>query len=159
MFTSPGGFAGFAAGTALTVGLLLSRHLLPFGLGYRLGLHWPWYTIVLVLGVAAAILAATLWLAGRLIEGAHNWKEGRVIGGAVLIAAVANTLFTLLVELFALRAGLRALVAMLGVPVIYGNLTAVLGKTSLFKAMAGILAGALSTMGAGFIIAAIVRGW
>lgn len=159
MFTSLGGFAGFAAGTALTVGLLLSPHLMPFGLGYRAGLQWPWSIIALVLGVAGGVLAAALWLAGRLIEGAKSWKESRVIGGAVLIAAVANTLFTLLVELFALRAGLRALIAMLGVPIIYGNLAAVLGRTSLYKAMAGILAGALATMGAGFIVAAIVRGW
>jgi hypothetical protein len=39
------------------------------------------------------------------------------------------------VDFFAFKSGLRALIAVAGVPFIYGNLSATLGKTSLKTAM------------------------
>jgi len=98
-------------------------------------------------------------LSAKLIKDAQSWKETRVIIGTVLVALVANVLFSVLVDFFTLASGMRALVAVVGVPVIYGNLGAVLGKTDLKKAMAPLFIGGLSTMGAAFIIAAILKGW
>ena len=54
---------------------------------------------------------------------------------------------------------MRALIAVAGVPVIYGNLSAVLGKTSIKDAMFSLFAGALATMGAGFIIVSLIKSW
>lgn len=159
MFKSWGSALGFLAGLGLTVGLLLSPYLLPWGWGEGLGLHWSAREIAFAAAAGLFVLAASLFIAGRLVKGAESWKQGRVIGGAVLIAAAANTLFSLLVEFFSLRSGWRALVAVLGVPVIYGNLGAVLGRTSLKNSMLSIFTSALATMGAGLIIAAIIRGW
>jgi hypothetical protein len=157
MFKSVGSFLGFIAGLALTVGLLLTPHLLPWG--YGIGLKWNWLQITLAAVCGLFVLAATLWGAGKLISGARSWKEGKLILGVIIIALVANTLFSMLVEFFKLQSGLRALVAVLGVPVIYGYLGAVLGKISLKESMLNILSGALTTMGVGFIIAALIRGW
>ncbi len=157
MFQSIGSLAGFIIGLALTVGLLLTPHLMPWG--YGIGLEWNWAQIVLGAVCGLFVLGFTLWGAGKLISGAKSWKEGKLILGVVIIALVANTLFSILVEFFALKAGMRALIAVLGVPVIYGNLGAVLGKTSLKESMINIFSGALTTMGAGFIMAALIRGW
>jgi hypothetical protein len=157
MFNSFGSILGFLVGLALTVGLLVSPHLFPWG--YRLGMAWTLPQLVLAFAGGLAVLGATLWLAGRLIKGAQSWKELRVMVAAVLIAGIANTLYSVMVELFALNDGWRALIAALGVPVIYGNLSAVLGKTTLKVAMLNILQGALATLGAGFVIAAIMKGW
>lgn len=157
MFKSAGSIAGFLVGLALTVGLLLAPHLLPWG--YGIGLQWSWLQIAFAATGGLLILALTLWGAGRLIAGAQSWKETGVIIGAILIAFVANMLYSILVEFFALNDGWRALIAVLGVPVIYGNLGAVLGKISLRNSMVNIFSGALTTMGAGFIIAALIRGW
>ena len=147
------------AGIGLTVGLLLKHHFVPggtlCGAGYRMA---PYQIGLLVIG-GLSLLAVTLWAAGKLLKGAVKWNEPRVICAAVLIAFIANALFVLLVDLFSLKSGLRALVAVLGVPVIYGNLSATLGKTSLKTAMLNIFAGALATVGAGYIIAALIRGW
>ena len=159
MFKTLGGFLGFLAGLILTVGLLLAPHLVPWDFGYGAALDWPALLIALAFLLGAGILALVLWFAGRLVRGAASWREGPVILAAILIAFTANTLYMFLVDLFGLRSGLRALVAVLGVPVIYGNLGAVLGRTSLKDSMLNILAGALTTMGAGFIIAALIRGW
>jgi hypothetical protein len=159
MFKTPIAVAGFLVGVGLTIGLLLTPHMLPWSSWFGVGWRWPWLLIAGAVGVALLVLGLTLWVAGRIIDGANSWREARVILGALLIAFVANALFCLLVELFALGGGMRALVAVLGVPVIYGNLVAVLGKTSLKEAMAGIVTGALTTMGAGFITAALIRGW
>lgn len=159
MFKSVGSIAAFVVGLGLTVGLLLTPHLLPWGWGYRAGLEWSAVQLVLAAAAGLATLALTLRGAGRLIRGAASWKQGRVIAGAVLIAVVANTLYSFLVELFALKSGWRASIAVLGVPVIYGNLGAVLGRTSLKESMLNIFTGALATLGAGFIIAALVRAW
>jgi uncharacterized membrane protein (Fun14 family) len=63
------------------------------------------------------------------------------------------------VEFFALKSVMRALIALIGVPIIYGNLGAVLGRISLKQSMLNIFTGALMTMGAGFIIAALIKGW
>ncbi len=158
MFKTPGAVLGFLFGVILTVGLLLTPHLLPWAFLYGVGWQWPWPTIVAAAVAALLILAFTLWLAARIIDRPQSWREVRVILGAVLIAFMANALYSLMVELFALGNGMRALVAVLGVPVIYGNLVAVLGKTSLKEAMIGIFSGALMTMGAGFIIVALLRG-
>jgi hypothetical protein len=157
MFKSAGSIGAFLAGLALTVGLLLTPHLLPWG--YGIGLQWPWPWIAFGAAGGLLILALTLWGAGRLIAGAGSWKEPRVIMGAILIAFVANMLYSILVEFFKLNDGWRAFIAVLGVPVIYGNLGAVLGKISLQDSMMNIFTGALTTMGAGFIITAIIRGW
>jgi hypothetical protein len=157
MFKSAGNIAGFLVGLALTVGLLLTPHLLPWG--YGIGLQWTWSQIVLAAFAGLLILGGTLWTAGRLIAGAESWKEPKVITGAILIAFVANMLYSVLVEFFALHDGWRALIAVLGVPVIYGNLGAVLGKIRLTDSMMNIFTSALTTMGAGFIIAALIRGW
>ena len=159
LFKTLGGFLGFLAGLILTVGLLLTPHLVPWDFGYGAGLAWPASLIALIFLLDAGILALVLWFAGRLVRGAASWKEGRVILAAVLIAFTANTLYMFLVDLFGLRSGPRALVAVLGVPVIYGNLGAVLGRISSRDAMLNILAGALTTMGAGLIIVALIRGW
>lgn len=159
MFASFKGFLGFLVGLGLTVGLLLTPHLVPGGWGYRMGLAWTPLQIAAAGAVGLAVLAGVLWLGGKLVRGAVSWREPRVITAAVLIALVANTLYMFLVEWFGLGVGGRALIAVLGVPVIYGNLVRVLGKVSLWQAMAGILTGALATMGAGFILAALVRGW
>jgi len=159
MFNSNKSVMGFLAGVALTVGLLTSHHLIPGGIGYGAGyLLMPFQIIFLIIG-GLIVLSATLWAAGKLLNGAVTWKEPRVITAALLIAFIANALFVTLVDLFALKSGLRSLIAVLGVPVIYGNLSAVLGKTTLKTAMLNIFAGALATMGAGFIITAIIRGW
>lgn len=157
MFKSWGSIAAFLVGITLTIGLLLTPHLIPWGFG--IGLKWSWMWIALTATGGLAILALTLWGAGRLIAGAASWKETGVIIGAILIAVIANTLYSILVEFFALTDGWRALIAVLGVPVIYGNLGAVLGKTSLKDSMVNIFTGALTTMGAGFIITALIRGW
>ncbi len=158
MFKTPGAILGFLVGVALTIGLLLTQHLLPWPSLYGVGWRWPWPLIVGAASAALLVLALTLWAAGRMIRGANVWNETRVVLGAALIALVANALYSLMVELFALANGWRALVAVLGVPVIYGNLVATLGKTSLKEAMISIFSGALMTMGAGFIIVAILRG-
>jgi hypothetical protein len=159
MFRSWSGVSGFVVGVAMTVGLLLSPHLLPWPALYGAGFGWPPLSLALAAAGAALSLAAALWAGGRLLIGAASWKEPRLILGALLIAFVANALFCLLVELFSLAAGARALVALLGVPIIYGNLGAVLGRTSLAESMKSIFTGALATMGAGFIVAAIIKGW
>jgi len=150
---------GFLGGLALTLGLLLSPHLVPGGYGYQAGLSWSAGQIALAAAAGLGVLAGVLWLAGRWIRGASSWKEPRVIISALLIAGVANTLYMFLVELFGLNPGWRALVAALGVPIIYGNLVRVLGRVRLQDAMLNIFMGALTTMGAGFILAAIIRGW
>ncbi len=159
MFKTAGSLIGFVVGVALTVGLLLSPHLLPWVALHGAGWQWPILQIVGAAIAALCLLGLTLWIAARIIRGAQSWRETRVLLGAALIAFVANALFCLLVELFALGGGMRALVAVLGVPVIYGNLVVVLGKTSLREAMIGIFSSALTTMGAGFILAALIRGW
>lgn len=159
MFSSWGGFLGFLAGLALTVGLLLSPNLIPGRLWYGAGLQWSAGQIVLAAIVGLGVLALTLWGAGRILRGAQKWNQPRVIIAALLIAFIANDLYVLLVDLFALKSGLRALVAVGGVPVIYGNLVATLGKTKLKDAMANLVTGALTSMGAGFIIAAIITNW
>ncbi len=150
---------GFLLGLALTLGLLLTPHLVPGGWGYRAAWTWSVPLRLLVAGGGLAVLALTLWFAGRMLRGAASWKEPRVVAAAVCIALVANTLYMFLVELFGLHAGWRALIAVLGVPVIYGNLVRVLGKMPLGQAMLKIFSGALATLGAGFILAALIRGW
>jgi len=160
MFKSVGSIAGFLAGTVLTVALLLSSRLMPCkgdfcGAGNRLQ---PFQIFLLITG-GLLVLSAAMWAGGQLLKGAVVWKEPRVIAAALLIAFVANALFVMLVDLFALKNGFRALIAVLGVPVIYGNLSAALAKTSLKEAMLNIFTSALATMGAGFIIAAIIRSW
>ena len=159
MFSTLKGFMGFLVGLALTVGLLLTPHLVPGGWGYRAGLGWPWQGIAALAAGGIVVLAGTLWLAGKMIRGARSWKEPRVIGAAVMIALVANGLFMFLVELFGLHSGWRALIAVLGVPVIYGNLVRELSGVPLRRAMESIATGALATLGAGFIVAVILRGW
>ena len=159
IFNSIGSILGFLAGVALTVGLLLSPHLVPGGWGYGIGYSLLPYQIILLALGGLLVLSATLWTAGKMIKGAQKWHEPRVICAAIMIAFIANALFVLLVDLFALRSGWRSLIAVLGVPVIYGNLTVVLGKTKLKTAMVNIFISALCTMGAGFIIVAIIRGW
>lgn len=93
------------------------------------------------------------------MRGAQSWKQARVIVAVLLVAFIANDLYICLVDFFALKAGPRALIAVAGVPVIYGNISATLGKTRLKTAMLNLFTGALTTMGAGFIIAALIRGW
>jgi hypothetical protein len=159
MFNTWKSLAGFAVGLALTIGLLLSPHLVPGGFGFRAGLAWPAWQVAGVFTAGLAVLALALWIAGRLVRGAKTWKSLRVILAALLIAALANTLYMFLVELFALGAGWRALVATLGVPVIYGNLAAELGGIRLRQAMLDILTGALTTMGAAFILVGLIKGW
>ncbi len=159
MFTTLRGLSGFLLGLGLTVGLLLTPHLVPGGWGYRMGLTWSPLRITGSGAVGLAVLAGVLWVGGYVVRGGGSWREAWVNTAAVLIALVANTLYMFLVEWFGLGAGWRALIAVLGVPVIYGNLVRVLGKVSLWQAMVGILTGALATMGAGFILAALVRGW
>jgi hypothetical protein len=159
MFNSAGSIAGFLAGIVLTVGLLLSRNFIPGGIGYGAGYLLTPSQVVLLIICGLVVLSVTLWVAGKLLNGAGKWNEPRVIAATLLIAFMANALFVMLVDLFALKTGLRSLIAVLGVPVIYGNLSAVLGKTNLKSAMLNIFAGALATMGAGFIITAIIRGW
>ena len=157
MFKSVTSFLGFVIGVFLTVGLLLTPHMLPWG--YRIGLTWGRTQIIITVISALVILIITLWGAGKLINGAKSWREGKLITGVIMIAVVANTLYSMLVEFFALASGLRALIAVLGVPIIYGNLGAVLGKTSMKESMLNIFNSALTTMGVGFIIAALIRGW
>jgi hypothetical protein len=159
MFSSFRGLAGFIAGVALTVGLLLSPHLIPGGYGYGRGYTFTPLQVAALALAGLAVLAVTLWIAGRLLRGAQVWNEPRVIAATLLIAFNANALYVVLVDFYALNTGLRALVAVCGVPVIYGNLAAVLGRQQLKDAMAGLFSGALATMGAGYIIAALVRGW
>jgi hypothetical protein len=159
MFSSIKSVLFFLVGLGMTVGLLLTPHLIPGGAGFEMGLHWP---VGLIAGSAAAglaVLAATLWLGGRMVRNAQTWNEPRVMAAAVMIALVGNTLYMFLVDWFGLAAGWRAVVAVLGVPVIYGNLGRVLGKQTLAKAMESIFTGALTTMGAGFILAALIRKW
>lgn len=157
MFNSWASFLGFLAGLGLTIGLLTTPYLFPGGFLYNKGYSLSHaYMLILAVG-GLLILAATLYFAGKLIKGAQSWKEPKVIAGTVLIAFNANALYVLLVDLFALGIGMRALVAVLGVPVIYGNLGAVLGKTTLKASMQNIFSGALSTMGAGFIIVALIK--
>ena len=157
MFKTWGSITAFLVGLALTIGLLYTPHLFPWG--YGIGLKWSWMRIALAATGGLTILALTLWGAGRLIGDAASWKKAGVIIGAILIAVIANTLYSIFVEFFALKDGWRALIAVLGVPVIYGNLGAVLGKTSLKDSMVNIFTSALATMGAGFIITALIRGW
>jgi hypothetical protein len=159
MFSSVKGFLGFTVGVGLTLGLLLTPHLVPGGWGYRAAWAWTPFQTVAAGGGALAVLATSLWIGGRLVRGAGSWREPKVIAAALLIAGVANTLYMFLIEGYGLLNGWRGLIAVLGVPVIYGNLVRVLGKVSLREAMASILTGALATMGAGFILAALVRGW
>jgi len=159
MFRSKRSAAVFLGGIVLTVGMLMSSHLIPGGLGYGAGYGLAPFQIILLLFAGLVLLSAVLWAAGKLLRGSVIWKEPRVITAALLIAFTANALFVVLVDLFALKSGLRSLIAVLGVPVIYGNLSSVLGKTSLKDSMLNIFAGALATMGAGFIITAIIRGW
>ena len=159
MFSSAGSIAGFLAGVGLTLGLLFSRHFIPGAIGYGAGYRLAPPQIFLLVTIGLIILSATLLAAGKLLKGAAKWNEPRVITAAVLIAFVANALFVVLVDLFALKNGVRLLIAVIGVPVIYGNLTATLGKTSLKTAMLNILSGALATMGTGLIIYALIRGW
>jgi len=159
MFNSPGSLLGFLVGVLLTVGLLVSPHLVPGGIGYGAGYRMTSMQIVLLAFGGLIVLVGTLWIAGKLIRGAASWKEPGVIAGVVLIAFNANALYVILVEFFALKSGMRALVALCGVPVIYGNLGAVLGKTTLKQSMVTIFSGALATMGAGFIVAALIKGW
>ncbi len=159
MFKTAGSIIGFVFGIGLTVGLLLTPHLLPWVSPYGAGFRWSFLQILGIISAGLFLLAITLWIASRIINGAESWRETRVIVGAVLLAVVANTLYSLMVELFAFGGGMRALVAVLGVPVIYGNLGAVLAKTSLEDSMTNIFSGALMTMGAGFIIVALIRGW
>lgn len=149
----------FLLGVGLTVGLLLTPHLVPGGWGYQWGFRWTTLQTGAVLGVGLMVLAGTLWLAGRWVRSAQSWTEPRVVAGAVLIAVVANILYMFLIEWYGLHSGWRALIAVAGVPVIYGNLVRVLGKVPLAAAMKQILAGALATMGAGFILAVLIRGW
>ena len=101
MFNSISGFLGFIAGVGLTIGLLLSPHLIPGGLGYGKGLFFSPVQTILLLLVYGIILAATLFFAGKLFNGAAGWKEPKVISGTVLIAFIANALYVSLVELFA----------------------------------------------------------
>lgn len=159
MFSTVAGVLTFLAGAAMTVGLLLAPHVMPGGWGDGIGWTWTLRQILWAAGIGLALLTAVLWLGGRMVREALSWKEPRVIGAAILIALTANLLFMCLVEWFRLPSGWRALVAVLGVPVIYGNLGRVLGKTTLAKSMDSILTGALATMGAGFIAAALIRGW
>jgi hypothetical protein len=159
LFNSIGSILGFLAGVLLTVGLLLSPHLIPGERAYGIALHWPAWQIAAAAVIALAILLLALKAGGILMRGARCWKQPRAIAAILLIAFIANDLYVCLVDFFALKAGLRALVAVLGVPVIYGNISATLGNTSLKTAMLNLFTGALTTMGAGFIIAALIRGW
>lgn len=159
MFNTRAGVLGFLVGLVLTLGLLLTPHLVPGGWGFQAGRQWSILQIILAAGLAAAILGLTLWLGGRMIRDATSWKQPRVIVAAVMIALIANTLYMFLIELFGLHSGWRALIAVLGVPVIYGNLGRVLGRITLKESMLNILTGALTTMGAGFILAVLIHGW
>ena len=159
MFSSLKSVLGFLAGLAMTVGLLMTPHLIPGGWGFKMGLQWPLVQIFGVAVLGLVVLGGTLWAGGRMVQDAQSWKEPRVLAAAAMIALVCNTLYMFLVDWFGLTAGPRALVAVLGVPVIYGNLGRVLGKQSLGKAMADIFTGVLVTMGAGFILVALLRGW
>jgi hypothetical protein len=159
MFTSFKNVMGFLAGLGMTVGLLLTPRLIPGGWGFEMGLRWPLWLTFSAAAAGLALLAGALWLGGRMIRGAQSWKEARVLAAAVMIALVGNTLYMMLVDWFGLHSGWRALVAVVGVPVIYGNLGRVLGKQPLAQAMAGIFTGALATMGAGFVLAALIKGW
>ncbi|MCK5242853.1 hypothetical protein KAR34_10405 [bacterium] len=159
MFHSIKGFIGFLIGLGLTLGLLLTPHLVPNGWGYQAGLQWSALQIGLLLIGGIAVLALTLWAAGKIVKGATSWKAPGVIIAAVGIALIGNTLYMFLIELFGLHSGWRALIAVLGVPFIYGNLGRVLGNMTLRESMLNIFTGALTTMGAGFILAVIIRGW
>jgi hypothetical protein len=159
MFDSWKNLVFFLVGLGMTIGLLLTPHLVPGGWGYQIGLAWPAQLVVLVLAAKGIILAATLWLAGRMIHQAKTWKEPRVIGATIMIMLVANFLYMFLIEWFDLHSGYRALIAVIGVPIIYGNLGRVLGKQPLKTVMLNLFSGALITMGAGFIIVAIIRNW
>jgi hypothetical protein len=159
MFSSWKGFLGFLAGLLMTIGLLLSPNLIPGRLWYVAGLEWSLWQVLLAAIAGLGVLTVTLWVAGRTLRGAQKWNQPRVVFAALLIGFVANDLYVLLVDLFALRSGLRALVAVAGVPVIYGNLVATLGKMRLRQAMVNILTGGLATMGGAMIIASIIRGW
>lgn len=159
MSKTAGSIIGFVFGIGLTVGLLLTPHLLPWVSVYGAGFRWSFLQILGIASAGLFLLAITLWIASRIINGAESWRETRVIVGVALIAVVANTLYSFMVELFAFGSGMRALIAVLGVPVIYGNLGVVLAKTSLEDSMTNIFSGALMTMGAGFIIVALIHGW
>ena len=159
MFKTAGSIIGFVFGIGLTVGLLLTPHLLPWASVHGAGIRWSFLEILGAASAGLFLLALTLWIASRITSGAESWRETKVIVGAALIAVVANTLYSFMVELFAFGSGMRALVAVLGVPVIYGNLVVVLGKTGLKDSMMNLFSGALMTMEAGFIIVALIRGW
>jgi hypothetical protein len=73
-----------------------------------------------------------------------------------LIAFIANALYVCAVEFFSLGACMRTLIAVLGVPIIYGNLVSVLSKKSIQASMIEIFEDALATMGAGYIIVALL---
>lgn len=154
-----GSTLAFLLGVGLTVGLLLSPRLLPWPDISGKALDWPGIVVGAAIGGGALVLAAALWAGNTLIAKGRHWREKRVILGTALIAVIANTLYSVLVDLFLLKSGMRAAIAVAGLPVIYGGLASVLGKTGLMRAMMNILSGALMTMGAGFIIAALVRGW
>lgn len=159
MFKTLGGFLGFLVGLVLTVGLILAPHLVPWDFGYGAALAWPASTIALAFLIAVVTMAIVLWLAGRLVRGATSWKQGRVILAIVLIFLTADILYLFLVDLFNLQSGWRVLVAVLGLPIIFGNLTAVLGRNSLKNAMLDIFTSSLTTMGASLIVVALIRGW
>jgi hypothetical protein len=159
MFSTWQGIIGLFVGVGLTLGLILTPHVMPGGWGYRMGWSWSGVQITAAGLVAILLLTFTLWVAGRLVSQATTWKDRKVIMAAILIALVANGLFMCCVEWFDLTSGWRVLIAACGVPFIYGNLVRQLGRMTLGKAMESILQGALCTMGPAYILAAIIRGW
>jgi hypothetical protein len=159
MFHSWKGFIGFLIGLVLTLGLLLTPHLVPGGWGYKAGLAFSVWQIAALLVGGIGVLAGSLWVAGRVIKDATTWKTPAVIITIVGLALIGNTLYMFLIELFGLHSGWRALIAVAGVPFLYGNFGRVFGKTTLRESMINIFTGALTTMGAGFILAVIIRGW
>ena len=79
MFKTAGSISGFVIGLCLTVGLLLTPHLLPWGIVYRAGFGWSLPQIAGAAIGGLSLLALTLWVAGRLIGGADSWREARAI--------------------------------------------------------------------------------